>query len=108
MNISEISLSLNTGGTSVKLAISSTSAPMASAAAYDSTKGETKATPIPYVICPDTDCFVRKGASPTAVNDGTDMLLKANQQYRVELMDGEKMAFITTSASGNVYITPRA
>lgn len=108
MNTTEISLSLNTGGTSQKLAISSTSAQSA-AAATNATIGETKGEAIPYVICPDTDCFIRKGTNPTALSDGTDgPLLKANQQYRVELMDGEKMAFITTSASGFVYITPRA
>lgn len=105
MNITEISISLNAGGTSQKLAISSTSAQSAAASSLST---ESKGQPIPYVICPDTDCFVRKGANPTALSDGTDLLLKANQQYRVELMDGEKMAFVTTAASGNVYITPRA
>lgn len=105
MNTTEISILLNTGGTSQKVSISSTSA-QSTAAAVAST--ESKGQAIPYVICADTDCFVRKGTNPTAVSDGTDILLKANQQYRVELMDGEKMAFITTSASGNVYITPRA
>lgn len=112
MNINEISLQLNTGGTSAKLAISSTSAPMATAAtttaATATNPGDSKGAAIPYVITPDTACFVRKGTgTPVAVSDGTDQYLAANQSYRVELMDGEKMAFITTSASGNVYITPR-
>lgn len=105
MNSIEISLDLNTGGTSQKIAISATSAQSNAAAAGSS---ENKGGPIKYVITPDTDCFVRKGANPTAVSDGTDQLLKANTRYRVELMDGEKMAFVTSAAAGFVYITPRA
>jgi hypothetical protein len=105
VNVTEISIALTAGGTSQKLAISSTSA---QSAAASSASTESKGQPIPYVITPDTDCFVRKGSNPTALSDGTDHILKANQSYRVELMDGEKMAFITTAASGNVYITPRA
>jgi hypothetical protein len=105
MNVTEISINLTAGGTSQKLAISSTSAQSAAAAAAS---GESKGVPIPYVVTPDTDCFVRKGSNPTALSDGTDQFLASGNSYRVELMDGEKMAFITTSASGNVYITPRA
>jgi hypothetical protein len=105
MHAVEISLDLNAGGTSQKLAISAASAQSAAAAASST---ENKGAPISYVITPDSNCFVRKGANPTALSDGTDQLLIANQSYRVQLMDGEKMAFITTAAAGFVYITPRA
>jgi hypothetical protein len=104
MNVVEISIGLTAGGTSQKVAISTSSAQSAAAAAAAT---ESKAVPLKYLITPDVACFVRKGADPTAVAD-TDQYLIANQTYRVELMDGEKMAFITASGSGNVYITPRA
>jgi acetyl-CoA acetyltransferase len=105
VNISEITIEITAGGTSQKLAISSTSAQSAAAAAAAT---ENKGAPIKYLVTPDVNCFVRKAANPTAVSDGTDQLLLANNTYRVELMDGEKLAFITTAASGSVYITPRA
>jgi hypothetical protein len=105
VNVTEISIGLTAGGTSQKLAISTTSAQSAAAAAAST---ENKGAPIKYLVTPDVNCFVRKAADPTAVSDGTDQILVANQTYRVELMDGEKMAFITASGSGNVYITPRA
>lgn len=105
MNISEISLELNAGGTSQKVAMSTTSAQSAAAALATN---EPKGAPLKYVITPDAACFIRKGANPTALSDGTDLYLVANQSYRVELMDGEKMAFIVASGTGNVYITPRA
>lgn len=105
MNFTEISMGLTDGGTSQKVAIGIVSAQSAAAAAAST---ENKGAPIKYLVTPDVTCFVRKGANPTAVADGTDQILIANQTYRVELMDGEKMAFITASGSGNVYITPRA
>jgi hypothetical protein len=106
MNVVEISIGLTGGGTSQKLAISTTTAASAAAAALSS---ENKGAPIKYLITPDVECFVRKGTGTVeAVADGTDQILIASQTYRVELMDGEKMAFITATGSGNVYITPRA
>ena len=104
MNVVEISIGLTDGGTSQKVAMSTTSAQSTAAAAAT---GESKGVPIKYLITPDAACFVRKGPNPTAVAD-TDQYLSANQTYRVELMDGEKMAFIMASGTGNVYITPRA
>lgn len=104
MNINEISIELTAGGTSQKLAISGASAQSAAAAV---TSAESKGAPVKYLVTPDTTCFVRKGSNPTAVADGTDQILLANNTYRVELMDGEKMAFITGGGGGFVYITPR-
>jgi hypothetical protein len=105
VNVTEISIEITTGGTSQKVAISGTSAQSAAAAASST---ESKGVPIRYLLTADVNCFVRKGSNPTAVSDGTDQILIANQTYRVELMDGEKLAFITTAASGNAYLTPRA
>jgi hypothetical protein len=104
MNISEISLTLTAGGTSQKLTVAALGTQQSAAAAASST--ESKGVPIPYVITADAVCFVRKGSNPTAAPD-TDQYLVANQSYRVELMDGEKMSFYST-AGCNVYITPRA
>jgi hypothetical protein len=105
VNISEITIEVTAGGTSQKLAISGTSA-QSNAAASAST--ESKGVPIKYLVTPDATCFVRKGSNPTALADGTDQILLANNTYRVELMDGEKLAFITSGAAGFVYLTPRA
>lgn len=105
MNITEVTVEITAGGTSQKLAISGASAQSAAAAAGTT---ENKGAPIKYLITPDVTCFVRKAANPTALADGTDQILLANNTYRVELMDGEKLAFITSGAAGFVYITPRA
>lgn len=106
MNIVEISIGLPTAGTSEKVTLAAGSVQMASAAAaVTSEKGQ----PIKYLVTPDTSVFVAKGTNPTAVNTGADLILIANNSYRVELMDGEKLAFIpVTGTTGNVYVTPRA
>jgi hypothetical protein len=60
------------------------------------------------IVC-DTNTFVRMGLNPTAVSDGTDQLLLANQQYRIiPIISGYKLAFILAAGTGNVYITPEA
>jgi hypothetical protein len=49
------------------------------------------------------------GLNPTAVSDGTDQILLANQQYRIiPIIPGYKIAFILAIGTGNVYITPEA
>lgn len=59
-------------------------------------------------ITPTVDCFFRAGvtpaASPVSVSDGTDHFLVANatQEFYVEY--GTKLAFITTAATGTVYV----
>jgi hypothetical protein len=60
------------------------------------------------IVC-DTNTFVRMGLNPTAVSDGTDQILLANQQYRIiPIIPGYKIAFILAIGTGNVYITPEA
>ena len=83
------------GGQSVSVAISSTSAQSAATTTGFAT------------VTPTVDCFFRQGASPTALSDGTDDFLIANNKYRINgITSGNKLAFKTTSATGTVYITP--
>lgn len=90
-----LSFTANGGGTSAKLAISGASAQSA-AVALNATA---------LIVTPDTTCFFRMGANPTALADGTDQILVANQQYRIGVTPGLKLAFITSGSAGNVYIT---
>lgn len=49
---------------------------------------------------------MRQGSNPTAVSDGTDQILPANNWVRLEnLTIGNKLAFKTASGSGTVYLT---
>jgi hypothetical protein len=91
---SEATLSVPAGATSQKVA-------MTTASAQSTAIAGTVA-----LVTPDATCFVRQGAAPTANSDGTDMLLLANNTYRVLLTSGNKLAFIVASGTGNVYITP--
>ena len=101
MVVFEHSLNILTGGQSSKVAVSTTSAQSAAFGAA------TDAVPAQYVlITPDTNCFVRQGSAPVAVSDGTDQILLANNTYRVYVNSGNKLAFITASGTGNVYLTP--
>lgn len=96
--VKQISVPITAGGTSVVVAASTTSA--ATAAAVGST---TALVSIP------SDCFVRKGTTPTALSDGTDQHLPGPNLYRVHgLALTDKLAFKLASGTGNVYITPGA
>ena len=90
----EISLIIDTGGRSSAISISTTSAQSAA-----SEIGEA-------IFYSTVDCFVRSGANPTALSDGTDMFVVAGNQYRVKLSPGHKLAFKTASGTGTVYFTP--
>lgn len=96
---SQISMTASNGGLSQAVSISSTSA---------------QSAVIPSTFCvvyATTDCWMRKGSNPTALSNGTDQFLPANALLR---LDGfapggtDKIAFITSSATGTVYITPGA
>lgn len=84
-------LNVAVGGTCQKVSISSTSA---------------QSTALPNVVhvTPTVDCFVREAANPVAVSDGTDHFLVANATQEFQVTSGNKLAFITTGASGLVYI----
>ncbi len=92
-----ISNQVLSGGQSSKVVTSTTSAQSVALTGYQ------------YTIVSDTNVFVRLGANPTAVSDGTDQLLLANQQYRIlPIVPGQKFAFILATGTGNVYLTPDA
>lgn len=98
MDLREVSMLVSTGGTSSKVAISGTSA---QSAAFSGAGG------VDVLCTPDVDCFVRQAADPTAVADGTDQLLLGGNTYRLSgIASGNKLAFITSGATGNVYLTP--
>jgi hypothetical protein len=93
----QITLIATSGGTSSKVAVSTTSAQSAAISAQC------------VVVIADVNVFFRRGVNPTALADGTDQLLLANTSYRlVGHKAVEKFAFITATGTGNVYITPDA
>lgn len=83
-----------TGGTCQKVAISSTSAQSAAIDAHL------------VHVTPTVDCYVREGANPTALSNGTDHFLVANATQAFTITHDNKLAFITTAASGSVHIAP--
>lgn len=96
MEAREVSIVVDDGGRSAAVAISSTSA---QSAAINSDYA---------LVTLTTAAFVRQGANPTAVSDGTDIYLLADITYRLNLKKGNKLAFKTSSSSGTAYITPGA
>lgn len=93
----EISFTPNEGGRSESLAISSTSAQ--SSVLYTASAG--------YVnLISTADCFMRMGVSPTAVSSGADQFVPAGNLMRVGPVPATfRLAFITPSGAGTVYIT---
>lgn len=88
----------NTGGFSARIAISTSSA---QSAAYDS------ANPVYLNVYTDVDCFVRSGLNPTALSTGVDQIIPSGPIYRLgPVPKGHKLAFVTASGSGFVYLTP--
>lgn len=93
----EVSLSSARGGISQAVSISTTSA---QSAVVDSNRA---------VIYSTVDCFVRPGANPTALANGTDQFIPANTLLRIDCLSDStttKLAFITAAGTGTVYITP--
>ncbi|APW37165.1 hypothetical protein RD110_08100 [Rhodoferax koreense] len=105
MNITQITAEALTGGQStsiVNAAGTSAQSPVVVRPA-----NHPAGVPVKVLVTPDNTCFGRKGTNPTALNDGTDQVFVANTPYRIELMEGERMAFIST-AGGTVKWTPGA
>lgn len=97
MSTVEYSIAAMTGGQSAAIAVSGISAP-------SGVLGQSY-----VVVTPDTNVFFRRGPTPVALANGTDQILLANQTYRLYgFSQGDKLAFITSGAAGNVYITPGA
>lgn len=106
MNLTEISIDLLSGGQSVNIAMTTTSAqgPVMTLPTNHPPAG----VPVKVLLTPDTTCFIRKGSNPTALSDGTDQTLLAGNTYRAELMVGERIAVILASGTGNLKYTPNA
>lgn len=104
MNVSQISIDVNTGGKSQKVAVSATSAQSAVIVAPASIP---TGVPVPMVLIGDVAFFVRYDANPTAVADGTDQYWPANTPLRTQVLPGGKFGLIAGGA-GNVYITTGA
>jgi hypothetical protein len=58
------------------------------------------------LIFTTTPGFVRAGADPVALADGTDPYLSVGIHYRVRFPRNSKLAFISDSGSGSAFITP--
>lgn len=105
MNTSQVSVEALSGGQSVKVATSTTSAQCPVVALPTN---HLEGLPVKCTVVVDALSFMRKGANPVAVSDGTDQVLLANTLYRVELLEGERLAVIVPTGTGNVYFTPGA
>lgn len=93
--VAQFSLTIGPGATSQKVNMSTASVPSAVINADYCTVAVT------------ADAFVRAGATPVAVADGTDQFLPAGI-YRVSMVRGQKLAFILPTGTGVAYITPGA
>lgn len=90
----EVTIAVDEGAKSQALSISSTSA-------------QSAAMPTGRCLLYSTaDVFVRQGANPTALSDGTDQFIPAGVWLRANFARNAKLAFKTSSSSGTVYITP--
>lgn len=98
MNVIATSVRIGEGGTAHSVAVSAVSAQSQAIESAD------------VVITPTVDVFVRRGANPTAVNNGTDDFLKGSNSYRLrDFQRGQKLAFIKAGADdGTVYVSPNA
>lgn len=93
----EPSLSANDGGTSQTIAISTASA------------ASTALTSDTVLIYSTINCFMRRGVTPVALSGGTDQFIASNSYLRIDnIRSGDKLAFITASGTGSVYLTPGA
>lgn len=92
----ENSIPATSGGQSEKVAISAVTASSAAITTESVT------------IYSTVDCFIRVGATPqTAVSDGTDDFIPAGNKLRLHSIKASHViAFITSGATGTVYITP--
>lgn len=61
------------------------------------------------IVTPTVDVFVRRGSDPVAMATGVDQILLAGNTYRLLGFTGlDKLGFITSAATGSVYLTPGA
>ena len=94
--IFEESMKVLNGGTSAAVSISATSAQSAVIATNR------------VVLYSTVACWIRQGADPTALGNGTDQFIPAETMMRLtDITPGNKLALIAGGA-GTVYITPGA
>lgn len=85
---------INAGGTSQQVAVSTVSA-QSGVINADLVQLTVQTAPV----------FVRAGAAPTAVADGTDQLFAVGT-YQVAIPRGQRLAFIVGTGTATVNITP--
>jgi hypothetical protein len=107
MDVREISVKLDAAGAAgQKVAISAVSAQSAAITLRPTPTSGDRTEDV--LVTPSVDCFVKQGSNPTAVVD-TDVLLLGGNTYRLSgFTTGNKLAFITSGAAGNVWIYPGA
>ena len=94
MPVSQESMQIYSGGQSSKVTVSVASAQSGALACKS------------LILCSTVNCFIRQGANPTAVGDGTDQFLPAYAPFRYAgFKSGNKIAVIG-AADGTLYITP--
>lgn len=71
----------------------------------------TQSAPIDSTSCTiysDVDCYVRQGAAPVALSNGSDQFIPAGTFLRLEgITRGNKLGIIG-AAAGTVFLTPGA
>ena len=105
MYTTEITIDVKAGGDSAQIATSTASA---QGPVVAQPTGHPIGEPVPCTVLSETLCFIRKGANPTALSNGTDQAIPANTLIRFGLMAGERIAVIVATGTGNVYFTPNA
>ena len=95
--VAELTLTLSRGSTSQKVATSTVSA-------------SSTVINAPHVLVyVDVATYARTGAgAATAIATGADQYLVAGNQYRFPWIEGDVIAFITLTGTGNAYITAGA
>lgn len=82
-------------GASQQLAVTAASAQSAAFAARTSA----------VVLFAEQDCFVTLGDNPTALADGSHMLLPANETRLLKVKGGDRLAVIRRSTDGALFVT---
>lgn len=102
-----ISRSLDAGAQSQKVAMTTASAQSTAFGTFGivAGKGDQSGMVINLMLTNDTLCFIRQGASPVALSDGTDEAFAVGT-HRVTITPGNKLAAIVPTGTGNLYITP--
>lgn len=85
-----------TYGTTTRLAVTSASAQSAAITATE------------VMVHASTRCFIKSGASPTAVANGDSIPIEAGEKFHMRITSGHLIAAIRDTADGYLHITPVA